>query len=401
MTQRYHALDSLRGIMMWLGIIVHVSINHMAGESILPWRDTQTGPFADLLVIFIHTFRMPVFFILAGFFGAMLLNKYGAKGMLTNRAKRLALPFFLFWPPLLVISGILVLLFMGKMSTDGTLPDLSIIFEQRRRPLLDTMHLWFLYYLIWFFILSVIAHSITQKMPPEFRKKGVVLFSYLSTHWWGLLVLSLPLAGVGMLYEFGLVTPDGSLIPNIGEAIHNGAFFVFGWFFFLNKDVLVEHFQKYCWGYLASGTLVFFIALIEFGVVAQGKMGGIFDRATIAFTYNFASWLWSLALIGIFLRYFKQRNRVLNYLSDSSYWIYLVHMIGTMSFGILLYDTSLSLLPKMIVNIVLTSVACLISYHFLVRNTSVGQLLNGRKHSKLVKGSHVNTGSRQPHIQPD
>ncbi len=393
MTQRYHALDSLRGIVMWLGIVVHVAINHMVGESILPWRDAQTGPFADLLVIFIHTFRMPVFFILAGFFGAMLLNKYGSKGMITNRAKRLALPFFLFWPPLLVISGILVWLFMGKMAPDGTQPTLTTILEQSSRPLLDTMHLWFLYYLIWFFVLSAIAHSISQKMAPEVKQKWVAIFSYLSTHWWGLLVLSLPLAGVGMLYEFGLLTPSGSLIPNIGETVHNGTFFVFGWFFFLNREVLVRHFQKYCWGFLGSGVLVFFIALIEFGMVEQGKMGEVSDRAIIAFTYNFASWLWSLALIGIFLRYFQKPNTMLRYLSDSSYWVYLIHMLGTVGFGILLYDTSLSLVPKMIVNIALTSAACLISYHVLVRSTRIGLLLNGHKVSSQEKGTTGKTAT--------
>ncbi len=385
MTQRYHALDSLRGIVMWLGIVIHVGINHMVGESLNPWRDIQTGILADFLVLFLHTFRMPIFFILAGFFGAMLLDKYGARGMFTNRMKRLALPFVIFAPILIVLTPLLAQMFLSKMTLGYADFDLSTIFHQSDRPVPNTVHLWFLYYLIWFFIFVVCSRSLSQKLSSTFRKRCSVIFSSLATHWWGLIVLTLPLVFTGVFYEFGFLTPNGSLIPNIKEIIHNGTFFVFGWFFFLNREALTSHFQRYCWGYLISGTVVFFIVLVEFAMVGQGKMNTVYDRVTIAFTYYFAGWLWSLSLIGLFLRYFTKQNTVLKYFADSSYWVYLVHVIGTMGFGILLYDTSLSLVPKMVVNIALTSAACLISYHVLVRNTRIGLLLNGRKLSNKEK----------------
>ena len=59
--------------MVWFGIVLHVAVIHMAGPSVLPWRDNKTTPAADLLVAFMHAFRMPVFFILAGFFVALLI----------------------------------------------------------------------------------------------------------------------------------------------------------------------------------------------------------------------------------------------------------------------------------------------------------------------------------------
>ena len=48
---------------------------------------------ADLLAAFIHTFRMPVFFILAGFFVALLLQSRGPAGLAAHRLRRLGLPF--------------------------------------------------------------------------------------------------------------------------------------------------------------------------------------------------------------------------------------------------------------------------------------------------------------------
>ena len=44
--ERLHALDNLRATMMWLGIVLHVAVIHLAGPSPLPWRDNQTTPAA-------------------------------------------------------------------------------------------------------------------------------------------------------------------------------------------------------------------------------------------------------------------------------------------------------------------------------------------------------------------
>ena len=44
------------------------------------------------LVAFIHGFRMPLFFVLSGFFTAMLWQRRGARGLAKHRAKRILLP---------------------------------------------------------------------------------------------------------------------------------------------------------------------------------------------------------------------------------------------------------------------------------------------------------------------
>jgi glucans biosynthesis protein C len=83
--------------------------------------------------------------------------------------------------------------------------------------------------------------------------------------------------------------------------------------------------------------------------------------------------------LGFFSRYLPRQNRVLKYLSDSSYWVYLVHLAGTIGFGILLYDAPFGVAGKMLLNISATTTVCLLSYHWLVRNSWIGVLLNGRR----------------------
>jgi hypothetical protein len=98
--------------------------------------------------------------------------------------------------------------------------------------------------------------------------------------------------------------------------------------------------------------------------------------------YNASSWLWSLALIGGFVRFVPRQNAVLAYLSQSSYWVYLVHMLGTIGFGILLFNAPFGALTKMGLNIAATSLVALASYQLLVRYTFIGTLLNGRRAEK-------------------
>ncbi len=377
MQQRYHALDNLRGIIMWLGVVIHVACNHMASPNLMPWRDSQTSQQADLIVIFIHTFRMPLFFILAGFAVGLLLQRSGARGMLDNRMRRLAIPFALFWPPLLVGMTILGSMFLSQMTHGYISLDLSLRPEDSPLPLVNTMHLWFLYYLICFCLLAAGAQPLLERIPALRRQAIGERLANLSSSGWGVIILTLPLMAVGSFYEFGFLAPDCSLLPNILELIHNGLYFSFGWLFFTYRDKLMDHYQRRCWRYVAAGGLLFMLLPVEFAMLEQGKLNPDYQPALTAFTYNIIGWLWSFALIGLFVRYFQHSNRVLRYLAGSSYWVYLTHPLGTIGFGVLLYDASLGLAAKMLVNIALTSGACLLSYHLLVRSSWLGRLLNG------------------------
>ena len=50
------------------------------------------------------------------------------------------------------------------------------------------------------------------------------------------------------------------------------------------------------------------------------------EQALYAGLYAIASWAWTLALLGLALRYLNGYSATRRYLSDASYWIYLVHL---------------------------------------------------------------------------
>ena len=93
--RRYYGLDALRGSMMLLGIVLHSATFYIAAPPPhlpLP-ADRNTSLAMDAIFSFIHSFRMPCFFVLAGFFTALLVEKRGVAGAYRNRWARLGWPF--------------------------------------------------------------------------------------------------------------------------------------------------------------------------------------------------------------------------------------------------------------------------------------------------------------------
>lgn len=385
--QRLHALDNLRALAMWLGIVLHVSVIHWVNPSPLPWKDEQRTLVADLLGFFIHAFRMPVFFILAGYFAAMLLQQRGAGGMLKNRVLRLGLPFAVFWLPVFSSTVVLALLFIHRMARgtwglDPTLLQGSPAVPQGP----STMHMWFLWMLLWLCVFTAALHRFGGGALHRAATLMAAVAGRVASAWWGFAALALPLAAVGSLYANGIVTPNGSFLPPPAEWLHNGLFFAFGLCLHANRAGLLALFTRRAWPYAAAGLPFFIIALVLAGMQRE-RPGAIAHLPLwIAFAYNCATWLWSFALVGLALRYFPARSKVLGYLADSSYWVYLVHLPATVGFGALLYGVAWPALAKMGVNITATTLFCLATYHLFVRYTPVSRLLNGKRHVRSSPG---------------
>ncbi len=170
-------------------------------------------------------------------------------------------------------------------------------------------------------------------------------------------------------------------MPHAGLFLHSGLFFVFGYYFYQHQEFLIKKYTDNCWRYFVAGLVVYMLAL-------QTSMPDqILNEQPDHFwwLYNCASWLLSISLIGICLRYLPKQNRALRYMADSSYWAYIVHYIGVIGFAAMLYHSPFNALTRMGLNIAATTVFCLLTYHVFVRFTPIGTLLNGRRFSFKTK----------------
>lgn len=378
--ERLHALDNLRAILMWLGIVLHVTAIYGFEPSPIIWRDEQRTVVADLLTTSIHAFRMPAFFILAGYFAMLLAQSRGASGLLRHRLIRLALPFALFWPFLWMASGLAALAFMNRIVLGQWGLDETVLVKLPIPQGPSTVHLWFLWMLLWF----CVATSALLRLPRAWFAPAASTLAWLARQPWGFAVLALPLLAAGVGYPRGFLVPSGAFLPPWNEWLHNGLFFVFGLVLHGRQAELFVQFQRR-WALYAAAGLVFYIGT---GVVVRGYG----PQWLGAYSYHCAGWLWSFACIGLALKFLQSRHRVLGYLSDSAYWVYLLHFPLTIIFGALLYQLPLPGLLKIAINIAATTLVCVGSYQLLVRHTWVSKLLNGKRHLRSARVAPVGAG---------
>src|SRR5271154_5510496 len=110
------------------------------------WPILDRSPSAALGSLFfaIHTFRMTLFFAVAGYFAHVLSHRQGAKGFWANRAKRVLAPLLVFWP--LVLAAVVAAMYLSSAKSGITLA--------APKPAPGTVwpfqltHLWFLYLLL-------------------------------------------------------------------------------------------------------------------------------------------------------------------------------------------------------------------------------------------------------------
>jgi peptidoglycan/LPS O-acetylase OafA/YrhL len=107
-------------------------------------------------------------------------------------------------------------------------------------------------------------------------------------------------------------------------------------------------------------------------------------RAAYAGTYMLALWCWSLGLVGAAMAWLSAPSARWRYLSDASYWMYLIHV--PIVWGLQAWMIRWPLHWSIKYALILTSTGALLlaSYHYLVRSTFLGKFLNGRKYPRAL-----------------
>ena len=86
---RLHALDAVRAFALLAGIVLHATMSFFLS---IPAHDvSQSDTLANTFFV-IHTFRMTTFFVVAGLFARLLLERRGTRGFIADRAKRILGP---------------------------------------------------------------------------------------------------------------------------------------------------------------------------------------------------------------------------------------------------------------------------------------------------------------------
>ncbi len=150
--KRLHDLDALRACAMLLGVLLHAVFCTIPfryfRHHVLPGASNSWALPYFHLVQLVHGFRMPVFFLLSGFFCALLWQRRGLRGLLKNRILRIALPLLICIPTVRSMEYILNLLDWGYDATSA---------EWAAAMVRDLSNLWFLWQLLLLSALLLVA----------------------------------------------------------------------------------------------------------------------------------------------------------------------------------------------------------------------------------------------------
>jgi len=365
---RYHGLDALRALAMAMGIVLHAALPYFFTDGFWP-ADDQSKPIKAIFE-FIHIWRMPVFFILSGFLSALVISKRSTIYWADHRFKRVALPLFIFWIPIaLVLPQIFGYGFKGQFpGADGIKAEIFF----------NPNHLWFLIHLLLFVgivgIIRLISSATVTIFRPDIFKTSWTMFKRFFV---GVIYLPVPLAIIIILF-FVLIPTGGELIANLaGTSIY----FFLGYGLFSNMSLFNR--MKSYWVYYVIFALLAFAAYLwlisELGAYdpkneEDAPLWGVvlLLKATCAI-------LFSYGFIGLSEAKFGSDSHTWRWLSDSAYWIYLVHLPIVTMITFAMFSFSIPVEIKFTLSIVMTSVIGVVTYKYLVRRTVVGLLLNGKR----------------------
>jgi glucan biosynthesis protein C len=401
-SERYHAMDALRAAMLLLGIVLHagLSYSHMPRSDLWPFKDSRASGLCDLVIMASGLFRMPIFFMIAGFFAARIHRKRGIAGLLRNRARRILVPFVMGWLIMfpLVRGGFLV---AAALERGDPAPVTAVARDLHVASLYADpypIHLWFLEYLLIYYAVAAATSSLlarsrgtaARKLSNQFRslmnaRRGVVGLACLT---------ALPLFRAPL----GVIPTPLSFVPDPIALAAHGVFFAFGWILFENVDLLPELARgagvrltlgmacvPVCGLLLKARCLVMppdwlgplppgaFSALAGGARYGAGLPAhwshalGCTAQVALALLSSLSIWQFVLGITGAFLRALDRPIGPVRSLADASYWLYLAHFPLTVWLPIVLAPLEAPALLKLVLVLAITMSLMLLSYEILVR----------------------------------
>jgi peptidoglycan/LPS O-acetylase OafA/YrhL len=349
-SQRFHSLDALRALVMLLIVQVHVTtVTHWWWHS----RPLEAVAFGSNELC---PFRMPIFFLLSGFFGAFLLERRGLRGFVRHRVRSIALPLA---AATVTIAPATTLLY--ALARGGPLGPSA---------LLRAWHLWFLWYLALFTACALVVRAVVPRRQASMLGDRIVHAFLLSP--WRLVPLVAAGAALGPVPFVGLAW--GRPLPL------TGFFFALGWLLNGRRRRLPELGRspgRHALGAVGAGLMAAAVWAVVNPPVRESSLPGHLWPAAWGALTMLGLCCATFALFGASARLMAVERPKIRWMADATYWIFLVHLplAILVVWGLSGAGAPLSVAYVMTLMIVLA--IAFGTYGRLVRYTAVGRILHG------------------------
>ena len=368
MTNRFHSLDFLRAFALLMGVLLHVLMLFLE-----PFDGSEPRLGASIIFIWIHTWRMPLFMLLAGFFTALSLSKKNTGNYAFNRLIKLGVPLLLLWSLIPAIDEEASRLFKVPELISWLLYDVPFT--------LRLEHLWFLYYLLIFYSILLLVKT-TLPSIYSFILDCELSVSRVLMLWLPILILLSPLN-----------KPTGGIfgeIPITFGEIHLGSMLFMASFFMIGMQAyksskLLENLQRTRF-WLPS--LIIF-SLIPIGLLAWGGVkdepfafSGLLELWIVNSLSGSATLLLVLSILGLATHKISSSGHILRWLVKLSYPIYVFHLIFVISVSGTLMFFGINDWIVVLLGFASGILFPVIIYYVFIYWTPLDWVFNGYKNSK-------------------
>ena len=375
MTNRLHSLDFLRAFALLMGVLLHVLMLFLE-----PFDGSEPRLGASIIFIWIHTWRMPLFMLLAGFFTALSLSKRDTGNYALNRLIRLGVPLLLLWSAIPAIDE--------GTSELFKIPELiSYIFYDIPFTLrLD--HLWFLYYLLLFYgvlLLIKITAPLIFSLVIDFE----LSLSRVLCLWMPILILLSPLnKPIGGI--FGEIPITFGEI-NLGSMLFMASFFIIGMQAHKSSQFLENLQRTRFW--LPS---LIVSSLIPIGLLAWGGVkdepfvfAGSLELWIVNSLSGSAALLMVLSIMGLAMHKISSSGQMLRWLVRLSYPIYVFHLMFVISVSGTLMFFGFNDWIVVLLGFASGILFPVIIYYAIISWTPLDWVFNGYKNSQYRSNSNL------------
>ena len=368
MTDRLHSLDFLRAFALLMGVLLHILMLFLE-----PFDGSEPRLGASVVFIWIHTWRMPLFMLLAGFFTALSLSKRDTGNYAFNRLIRLGVPLLLLWSFIPAIDEGASRLFKIPELISYIFYDIPFTFR------LD--HLWFLYYLLMFYSVLLLVKT-TVPVIYSFILGFELSLSRVLMVWLPIIILLSPLN-----------KPTGGIIGNdpitfgevnFGSMLFMASFFMIGMQAYKSSKFLENLQRTRFW--LPSLTI---FSLIPIGLLVWGGVkdepfafSGLLELWIVNSLSGSAALLLVLSIMGLAMDKISSSGHLLRWLVRLSYPIYVFHLMFVISVSGTLMFFGINDWIVVLLGFASGILFPVIIYYAFISWTPLDWVFNGYKNSK-------------------
>lgn len=389
--RRLYWLDGARASLMLLGVPFHAALIY----ALQGWElsSPDKSPALTAWGTMSSAFRMPAFFLVAGFFAALLVTKRSRAGFFRGRLFRLGVPLV---TGLLVLSPVQVALLEIASTHAGPHGPLARGFLVDGHLPPDAGRVWLaqLWFLIDLLIYStLLALAATPAMLEWLRRAGSRLAGWPTWALAGAIAVhGMYSIVVGAFDNFtGLPLPTflwGGVMTQ--KLLYNLPFFVLGVACFLQRDLLDRLVTWRRWSVPLCVAVLLAIALWP-------AQGAAWQKAVRLFLLPAAAWSGVHLVLGACARWLDRPSPLVQNLVDSAYSIYLFHIIPIFLTGLAFCFVDLPVLLEFLL-IVMTSLLAAWGVHQLFNRFTLYRVLFNGEPISTARASAPRPARAEPRV---